>query len=233
VQRRRGRAVPPSLPKLSGGTRQILTVVEELDIYLQWRREEARAPFSDPPVPLGEPSNPFPSAFVYLSARAAETRKVFQVMLDLGIVAEAFVRDADARLNESLRRGGIAVHETPPSMQFMLQRHHLVIHHGGIGTAQTALALGRPQLLVPRHFEQTLTAHRLVQLGVGAPFHSAPEWLKSAPRSMGSCAHPSCRAGPGQRRKKSLAESTALFWTCSATKRRERSAPELMLTYST
>jgi UDP:flavonoid glycosyltransferase YjiC (YdhE family) len=89
-------------------------------------------------------------------------------MLDLGIVAEAFVRDADARLNESLRRGGIAVHETPPSMQFMLQRHHLVIHHGGIGTAQTALALGRPQLLVPRHFEQTLTAHRLVQLGVGA-----------------------------------------------------------------
>jgi UDP:flavonoid glycosyltransferase YjiC (YdhE family) len=43
----------------------------------------------------------------------------------------------------------------------------VIVYHGGIGFAQQALALGRPQLLVPEHLEQLLNAQLVDRLGVG------------------------------------------------------------------
>ena len=45
-------------------------------------------------------------------------------------------------------------------------RYPLIIHHGGIGTTELALAVGRPQLLLPRHLEQNLTGRALKDIGV-------------------------------------------------------------------
>jgi UDP:flavonoid glycosyltransferase YjiC (YdhE family) len=44
----------------------------------------------------------------------------------------------------------------------------VIIHHGGLGTTETAMALGRPQILVPRHGEQYMNAHNLGRLGIAA-----------------------------------------------------------------
>ena len=41
-----------------------------------------------------------------------------------------------------------------------------MVHHGGIGTTEVALGIGRPQLLLPRHQEQSLTARSLEALGL-------------------------------------------------------------------
>ena len=48
----------------------------------------------------------------------------------------------------------------------MAERSAIIIHHGGVGTSETVLALGRPQLVVPRHAEQWLNASSLGRLGV-------------------------------------------------------------------
>ena len=65
-----------------------------------------------------------------------------------------------------------------------------MIHHGGIGTTELALAVGRPQLLLPRYPEQVLTALAVNALGGSAflsgrhpPDHLSPllEWLTQNP----------------------------------------------------
>ena len=49
----------------------------------------------------------------------------------------------------------------------MLKQASLIVHHGGIGTTEAALASGRPQLLLTRHLEQNLTGGALTKMGVG------------------------------------------------------------------
>jgi rhamnosyltransferase subunit B len=177
VQAKLGRPLPPSLPRITQGDGQILTVLEELDVYAQCRRGELRAPFGVRPIALGAPDKRSPSYFIYLTALAPATRKVLQALLDLRLPFEAFLRDADRNLKDTIRRCGGFVYDEPPELELMLRRHHAIIHHGGIGTSQAALAMGRPQVVIPRHFEQSLTAVKLKSLsvaaGVGAPHRLA------------------------------------------------------------
>jgi len=42
-----------------------------------------------------------------------------------------------------------------------------VLHHGGAGVTQAALAVGRPQVILPQYLEQELTGQALERLGVG------------------------------------------------------------------
>jgi rhamnosyltransferase subunit B len=53
------------------------------------------------------------------------------------------------------------------SLERLLRRVSLVVHHGGIGTTAQALAAGVPQLPVPMSFDQPDNAHRVERLGVG------------------------------------------------------------------
>lgn len=48
----------------------------------------------------------------------------------------------------------------------VLQRASAIIHHGGIGTAGSALRQGIPQLIVPRVFAQPSNAEWMRRLGV-------------------------------------------------------------------
>jgi UDP:flavonoid glycosyltransferase YjiC (YdhE family) len=54
-----------------------------------------------------------------------------------------------------------------PSLAEVLPGVSAVIHHGSLSTAEAALAAGRPQVALPRHLEQELTARALADLGVG------------------------------------------------------------------
>jgi UDP:flavonoid glycosyltransferase YjiC (YdhE family) len=50
----------------------------------------------------------------------------------------------------------------------LLRRAAALVHHGGIGTAATALAAGVPQAVIPFSYDQPDNAARLERLGVGA-----------------------------------------------------------------
>jgi len=49
-----------------------------------------------------------------------------------------------------------------------------VLHHGGAGVTQAALAVGRPQVILPEYLEQELTGQALERLGVGWCLNGAP-----------------------------------------------------------
>ena len=165
VQRKRGQSSSPrTLPSLIGGQARVVCTYPETDIYARLRIKPASGPLESPPAPLGRPLHR--AVFAYLAADFAPTAKLLEVLARCGFPVEAFVRDLPDRMRGALRAANIRVHETPPLLVEVAERSNLIVHHGGIGTAEMALALGRPQLLLPKHVEQRMNASNLLRLGV-------------------------------------------------------------------
>ena len=135
----------------------------ELDPWSRQRRErlhglwEAAAP---------APPASSPRLFAYLSPQAPVFRAAAEGLARAGIPGEAFIPDCPAPLQALLSAAGIALHRDPPPLAEAVAQASLVFHHGGIDTAQTALALGRPQLVLPRYLDQRLTGEALAALGL-------------------------------------------------------------------
>ncbi|HYV49877.1 MAG TPA: glycosyltransferase [Myxococcaceae bacterium] len=49
----------------------------------------------------------------------------------------------------------------------ILSRVTAIVHHGGAGTTTAAARAGRPQVVVPNHYDQFYWAHRVRTLGIG------------------------------------------------------------------
>jgi len=50
----------------------------------------------------------------------------------------------------------------------MAERSDLLIHHGGYGSCQTGLAMGKPAVIIPTYAERESNARRIAALGAGA-----------------------------------------------------------------
>ncbi|HUO55411.1 MAG TPA: nucleotide disphospho-sugar-binding domain-containing protein, partial [Rhodoblastus sp.] len=164
VQRQRKLPAPHSLPSLIGGAAHAVCTYPETDVYADLRAEPASGPLESSSRPLGRPERK--AVFAYLAADVRPTARLLQVLAKCGFPVEVFVRDLPDRMKSALRVANVRVHETPPPLAEVAERSSLIVHHGGIGTAETALALGRPQFLLPKHLEQSLNAANLVRLGV-------------------------------------------------------------------
>jgi hypothetical protein len=163
VQRRRGRPAPETLTGFLRGDRFLLTL-PELDGYRAVRREPWFGPLEFLPAPL-PPSARF-GFFAYLAADHPNIEAVLAAMAQTGCPGRAYLRGASPELRARLHRQGFEVLERPAALVDALAEARVIVHHGGPGTAQVALAAGRPQVLLPRHFEQEITAQTLHALGV-------------------------------------------------------------------
>jgi UDP:flavonoid glycosyltransferase YjiC (YdhE family) len=75
-------------------------------------------------------------------------------------------------------------------MAQMAAMSRMVIHHGGVGTCETLLGLGRPQFIFPRHVEQRLNAKILVASGIADSIPSIEDVnLSEAHAKMQKVAH--------------------------------------------
>ncbi len=164
VQRRRARPVPPALTSVLAAGDRFPTFYPELDPYHNVRTEPIWDPIESPP-PLAT-ANPQPCFFAYLTAQNAHAEANLTQMALTGIRGTVYLRNASADLKERLRLQGLTVLEEPAPMGDVLAKFAVIVHHGG-GTANSALAAGRPQILFPQHLEQTTTAQAIAQLGVG------------------------------------------------------------------
>ena len=64
--------------------------------------------------------------------------------------------------------------------QKLFWRVAAVVHHGGAGTTMAAARAGKPQVVVPHHYDQYYWAHRVRKLGVGVPGPNAADLTVSA-----------------------------------------------------
>ena len=123
--------------------------------------------------------------FAYLSAEAPIAPAALDALAAMPVRGGIFLRDGSASQRARLAAAGHEVHARPPVLADCLRRARLAIHHGGVGTSETALAIGVPQLVLPRHLEQRLTGEALAAAGVGGILRRAAVARDLVPRAMG------------------------------------------------
>jgi rhamnosyltransferase subunit B len=158
VQKRRGQPVPDSLPELISGDKQIICVMPMFDSYEEHRLIPATGPIDSVHEALPPPHRKH--LFIYLAADFKPTFPVLQAVVNSKVSANAFIRDASESLRKKCKKLGIDVSAVPLPMNKALNDCSVILHHGGISTTERAAAAGRPQLLLPRHLEQALTASK-------------------------------------------------------------------------
>jgi hypothetical protein len=163
VQRRRSRPSPPTLTSILAAADRFPALLPELDPYGELRQEPVWDPLHALP-PLAPPA-PDRSFFAYLAEGPSTDALLTQLVLT-GCRGAAYVRGLHPEGRRHLRRLGLDVLDEPAPLPQILAHHAVFVHHGG-GSAATALAAGRPQLLLPQHLEQLTTARQMRRLGVG------------------------------------------------------------------
>jgi UDP:flavonoid glycosyltransferase YjiC (YdhE family) len=108
-----------------------------------------------------------PSYFAYLDAEAPGVEVILAGLLRSGVPGQAFLKNLPLALQKKLKRPGLEIFSRPPLLSEVLNQAAVVIHHGGDGTGQHALAVGRPQLVFPVHVSQILIAQIIHGMGVG------------------------------------------------------------------
>lgn len=161
-----GRSAPPSLPAAVGGDRGFICTIPELDPYAAHRLHPADGPLLGLSSKLAEPDRPA-EIFAYLSMDAPQTGTMMSAMIRSGLPLSAYLRDATDRVRDHYRAAGAVIYDGPVPLQEVAGEATIVVHHGGHGTSEQLLAMGRPQVLVPRHLEQMLNARSLERLGTG------------------------------------------------------------------
>jgi hypothetical protein len=132
-----------------------------LDPYHPWRRE----PLHWPPelaVEAGSRSRRDGPALVYLPATHPGQAQVIAAHDRAAIPAVAWLGGATADGTPN-----VSVREAPIDFAAELPTARHIVHHGGLGVAAWALALGVPQLVLPNDLEKHVVGQALAAAGAG------------------------------------------------------------------
>lgn len=169
VQNQRKKPIPTSVSDIYGKAKRLVLTFPELDPHQALREDPVVGPAEMPsgPIVFRNDIKNGPKLFAYLAAEYSWTETILSGLASRGISIEAFVRGATPELTQRLQSKGVHVFLTPPTLVERLAECSAILHHGGAGTAESALIAGRPQILLPRYVEQELTAQLLENLSVG------------------------------------------------------------------
>lgn len=164
AQRSRGEPPLPRLPALYDGEARYVSCVPLLDPYAAHRDRPADGPLD--PLPGAAPAPPERRIFVYYGVDLPGVGPLMEGLARSGLEVDLYLRGATAKQRRALRRPTFRLFDSPPRLEERLAECSLVVHHGGIGSATACLAVGRPQVLIPRELERRLNAAALRSLGV-------------------------------------------------------------------
>lgn len=104
--------------------------------------------------------------FVYLKRHLPHVDALIDALVASRCQVVAFIPDLEPERRARLEGPGRVVSSRPVQLDSVLNQCELVVSHGGT-LAPGSLMRGIPQLVLPTHYEQFLTAVRLEQMGVG------------------------------------------------------------------
>ncbi len=137
----------------------------ELDPYRTVRDKPADGPMHTLPSPGTESRREF--VFGYLSATDRRVPALLRRVARANVPCSVFVRDMPLHWPQEYAGTSLRFFDTPQDLNKVLAVASAVIHHGGISTSETALAIGCPQFVLPSYLEQMITAQQLESLGCG------------------------------------------------------------------
>jgi UDP:flavonoid glycosyltransferase YjiC (YdhE family) len=157
------------LTELFAPARKALTSLPELAHYdgygeeVRWAGPLFTADAGQPPPwPVGAEAR----VFVYLDPGHAEFDALMGALRASGQRCLVYARGLAPQATARLAGPQLRFVDTPLRMDQTLADVDLVISHGGQGTVAAAALAGKPQLLLPNHAEQAMTARRLAIAGL-------------------------------------------------------------------
>jgi UDP:flavonoid glycosyltransferase YjiC (YdhE family) len=175
VQARRGRAPLTHLPQMFTAQARFITTLPELDRHDELRTEESR---SGPLKPLPPRTNARPKVdyFAYVALDWPKTAIILEGLLKSRMKGSIYLREASPKQVAEYREKGLVIHDSPRDMEAELANAAVLVHHCGLGTLEIGLAMGRPQMLFPRHLEQRGNAAAAARLGVSLSTRARPDF---------------------------------------------------------
>ena len=168
VQRARGRTPPTALPQIFAADREFVCILPEFDPYRSFVPDRTIGPLRGLPEMLT--ATPTDEVFIYLSGQYDKIGMIVEGIAAAKVRGKAYLRNAKSTTIAGFEKAGIEVlGEVLPSAAFReaVGGSRCIVHHGGVGTSQDILALGRPQVVLPMTFEQQLTSDTLFRFRVG------------------------------------------------------------------
>lgn len=167
VQRRRGRPEPATITEPFAAARTFVTTYPELDPYGRSRSSGVVGPLAPPDRPPEPPGRD--AYFAYLTAEQPGVLDVLRRLTETRVPGIAYLRQRPSGVAERFAGSSLTLLDAPADISKVLPEVRVVLHHGGAGLAEAALAAGRPQVIVPLQGEQFITGRRLGELGVCLP----------------------------------------------------------------
>jgi hypothetical protein len=156
------------LADLFQGDQTFVCTLAELDPYAAWRSEPTAAPLV-PRIRCGPAfsERTGPEIFTYMHANHPRLRDVLAGLSSSGREAAVYVSGAPAEQVARLCGRNVRVLRRPADYTKVLPQAKLAVHHGGLGTAHTALAAGTPQIMFAHRLEWQVNARGVEMLGAG------------------------------------------------------------------
>jgi len=154
---------PPlaSLAAVFEGEGRCLTCFPMFDPYQVWRPGEGEGPLQrrEANDQRGD------GVFAYLNLAAPDIEDMLFGIVAAGVPTRVFIPEAPRAMLAYLDEVGVRADIRPPELAEAIGNARLVIHHGGLGVAQAAAEIGRPQLIAPTDAEKDFTANQLKNAG--------------------------------------------------------------------
>jgi hypothetical protein len=165
VQERRGARPLSRLPAVFEADAEFVYALPQLDPYGPVRGHKADGPLEPLPAPAPAPAEPH--VFVYSGVEHTSVKPLIDGLGLAGLPATIYLRGASPQILRRLERPGMRFLEAAPPLADILPRCSMAVHYAGLGTTTACLAIGRPQLALPRQMERRMAAGAIRKLGVG------------------------------------------------------------------
>ena len=154
----------PKIPALYEVDLAVPLCFSFLDPYRKWRKpEDLVLPLVDVQPELGQGGN---EVFVYFSTKELNEPEIVQALCDLPLPRRGFFPAADDAMKQRLAASGVIVENGPVPIDLLAARSALFLNSAQGGVINMCSVLGRPQVGLPQHLEQTFNARRAAQQGV-------------------------------------------------------------------
>src|SRR5262249_11773097 len=105
--------------------------------------------------------------FVYFNTPARRPDVLWQGLVNARLPTRVYDPTIGEEGAATLAKQGLTIERGPIPFADIARRSRMVMSHGGLGFASSALAAGIPQVILPLDQENRLTAEALVELGAG------------------------------------------------------------------
>lgn len=167
----RGQPTLAALPELLNTEKRFVFSLPQADPYAGLRNEELLGSYNEGLRRTDLPDEPH--LFLYAGAVPEYLDPIIQAVSQTKAKISAYLGNTNTAAAQFLKLRGGHIYAKPPELSEVLPTVTAVMSHGGAGLSQAAMIAGRPQLIVPIHFESEATAGRLEGLGVGKGIRSA------------------------------------------------------------